>query len=262
MKVRFRRDYREISNTFDELGCRRGPIPSRRWRTLIHNHPAYELGNLRNLTHMFDDIFIAQYSEQTFFEYKYSATYKCPEPRCLNHNTEIIGDNLTISIRCPSAEGVIDLTQNLANETNNICAQGRYRCARCQSRIRTENISTINSVQLPCMIVVELLNFHRQNQIHIRRTKTPINSTVILGNREYKLVGAAYFGNSHYCSLRIHTDNRIYENNGMIKDGEDRVTRLTSMPYSFEFRQDVQRPATYEVEVAFYVLQPEIHQDI
>ncbi len=128
--------------------------------------------------------------------------------------------------------------------------------------IRTENISTINSVQLPCMIFVELLNFHRQNRRHIRRTNTPINSTVILGNREYKLVGAAYFGNSHYCSLRIYPDNTIYENDGLIKDGEDRATRLTSMPYSFEFRQDVQRPATYEVEVAFYVLQPEIHQAI
>ncbi len=128
--------------------------------------------------------------------------------------------------------------------------------------IRTENISTINSVQLPCMIVVELLNFHRQNRRHIRRTETPINSTVILGNRQYKLVGAAYFGNSHYASLRIHTDNTIYENDGMILNGKDRATHLTSMPYSFVFRQDVQRPAIYEVEVAFYVLQPEIHQAI
>jgi len=185
----------------------------------------------------------------------------CPLPQCLNHNTEIIGENLTISIRCPSAEGVIDLTQNLANETNNICAQGRYRCARCQSRIRTENISTINSVQLPCMIFVELLNFHRQNRRHIRRTETPINSTVILGNREYKLVGAAYYGNSHYCSLIIHPDTTIYENDGMILDGIDRATRrLTSMPYSFVFRQDVQRPATYEVEAAFYVLQQYNHR--
>ncbi len=48
----------------------------------------------------------------------------------------------------------------------------------------------------------------------------------------------------------------------MIKDGIDRATSLRSMPYSFDFRQDVQRPATYEVEVAFYVLQPEIHQAI
>ena len=48
----------------------------------------------------------------------------------------------------------------------------------------------------------------------------------------------------------------------MIKDGIDRATRLTSMPYSFDFRQDVQRPATYEVEVAFYVLQPDIYQAI
>ena len=71
-----------------------------------------------------------------------------------------------------------------------------------------------------------------------------------------------YFGNSHYCSLRIYPDNTIYENDGLIKDGEDRATRLTSMPFSFEFRQDVKRPATYEVDVAFYVLQPEIHQDI
>ena len=109
-------------------------------------------------------------------------------------------------------------SKSLANETNNICAQGRYHCERCESRIRTENISTINSVQLPCMIVVEQLNFHRQNRRHIRRTETPINSTVILGNREYKLVGAAYFGNSHYCSLRIHPDNTIYENDGLIED--------------------------------------------
>ena len=108
------------------------------------------------------------------------------------------------------------------------------------------------------MVVVEpLLNFHRQNRRHIRRTETPINSTVILGNRDYKLVGAAYYGNSHYCSLIIHP---IYENDGMILDGIDRATRrLTSMPYSFVFRQDVQRPVTYEVEAAFYVLQQEIH---
>jgi hypothetical protein len=44
------------------------------------------------------------------------------------------------------------------------------------------------------LVVVELLNFHRQNRRHIRRTETPINSTVILGNREYKQVGAAYYG--------------------------------------------------------------------
>ena len=52
----------------------------------------------------------------------------------------------------------------------------------------------------------------------------------------------------------------------MILDGSiDRATHLnlsTSMPYSFVFGRDVQRQATYEVEVAFYVLQPEIHQDI
>jgi hypothetical protein len=148
--------YPEITNTFSELGCRKGPISIPRWRTLIHNHPDYELGSFRNLTHMFDDIFILQYWEQTFFEYTYSATYKCPNLHCPYYNTEIIGENLTtISIRFPSAEGVIDLNQNLANETNNICAQGRYHCERCESRIRTENISTINSVQLPCMIVVE-----------------------------------------------------------------------------------------------------------
>ena len=59
-----------------------------------------------------------------------------------------------------------------------------------------------------------------------------------------------------------HTDNTIYENDDstMILNGIDRATHLTSMPYSFVFRQDVQRPATYEVEVALYVLQPEIYQ--
>ena len=135
---------------------------------------------------------------------------------------------------------------------------GRYRCEGCERQIRRENIVTFNSIELPCILVIELKTFHANNRRDIRRSEIPIKSTVILGNREYKLVGAAYFGNSHYCSLRIHPDSTIYENDGLIKDGVDRATRLTSMPYSFVFRQDVQTPATYEVEVAFYVLQPDI----
>ncbi len=155
-----------------------------------------------------------------------------------------------------------DLNQSLENETNNNILAGRYRCEGCERQIRRENIVTFNSIELPCIIVIELKTFHANNRRDITRNKIPIKSTVILGNGEYKLVGAAYFGNSHYASLRIHTDNTIYENDGMILNGIDRATRLTSMPYSFVFRQDVQRPATYEVEVAFYVLQPEIYQAI
>jgi hypothetical protein len=217
------------------------------------------------IMNMFEDIFTRMDPnwQQTFFQYTYSANYKCTYPHCPFYYREINGSHLTTSTRFPTSRGVSDLNQNLENETTNNILAGRYRCEECDTQIRRENIVTFNSIELPCILVIELKTFHANNRRDITRNKIPIKSTVILGNRDYKLIGAAYYGNSHYASLRIHsTDNTIYENDGMIKDGIDRATRLTSMPYSFDFRQDVQRPATYEVEVAFYVLQPDIYQAI
>ena len=80
------------------------------------------------------------------------------------------------------------------------------------------------------MMVVDLMDFDRNNRRDIRSNETLMQSTVILASREYKLVGSAYFGHSHYCThCSKHPDNIIYENDGMIQDGKDRATFLTSM---------------------------------
>ncbi len=123
---------------------------------------------------------------------------KCTYPHCPFYNREINGSHLTTSTRFPTSRGVSDLNQNLENETTNNILAGRYRCEECDRQIRRENIVTFNSIELPCIIVIELKTFHANNRRDIRRSEIPIKSTVILGNREYKLVGAAYFGNSHY----------------------------------------------------------------
>jgi len=253
LRLHFEQDFPEINRVFTTLAGRRGPTSSSQWRQFVYSpETSYILGVFHGATDMFKTLF--GQDTQTFFKYTFSADYKCSLLHCPNYERLTTGQVIDTVVSFPSKRGVYNLTDSLVHQCKASCSQIPYRCNVCDTRVQVKNIFAINRISTPKMLCINLQNFYNFNATSIRtHYNGQIQSPILIDNVTYKLVGAVYFANSHYCTLLKYPDSTIHEYDGMVKRGKVRQTGLTDMPYTFDFRQDTPEPKTFTVELAVYV---------
>ena len=191
---------------------------------------------------------------QTFFRDTFSADYRCSVLNCPNYERLTTGQVTDTVVSFPSKRGVYNLTDSLVHQCKAFCSEVPYRCNECDTRVQVNNILAITRISAPKVLRTNVQNFYNFSADSIREHYNgQIQSSILIDNVTYTLVGATYFGHSHYCTLLKYPDSTVHEYDGMVKHGKVRQVSLTGMPYIFDFRQDTPKPKTFTVELAVYV---------